>query len=330
MPGRSYPVTLTTGLSTAAALLLAAAAAPMAADLLAPATRPQVAPMNPQEKKNLQFVLKFWREVVYAGHTELVSKYVAEDLIQHKPSVPDGRAGLVSYIEKNTKPMTPIPSKLPKMPVVMAAKGDYVWMVFEKLEKNPFHEGDTYYSTIMELMRLQNGKIQEQWDSARKAPGAGAITEGKSPKPMNQWNTGSLSKEEEQTLKLATAEFKDMLQSAHLEMAQTLLDPDYLQHNANFPQGRDGLVKVMASRPGRRPEDAKPLQPEWRNPPILTLINGPYSMMIWPRPNEKDPDDPAKTYNFYHYDLVRVEKGVVKEHWDEFVMNPPNTAGRMN
>lgn len=303
---------------------------PLRADLLAPGTKPQVAPMNPQEKKNLQFVLKFWREVVYAGHTDIVAQYVADGLIQHKPSVPDGRAGLVAYIEKTTKPMNPIPSKLPKLPVVMAAKGDYVWLVFEKLEKNPFREGDTYYTTIMELIRLQNGKIQEMWDSARKAPGAGAIVEGKSPKPMNQWNTGTLSKEEEHTLQLATAEFKDMLQSAHLEMAKTLLDADYLQHNANFPQGRDGLVKVMASRPGRRPEDAKPLQPEWRNPPILTLVNGPYSMMIWPRPNEKDPDDPSKTYNFYHYDLVRVEKGVVKEHWDEFVMNPPNTAGRMN
>ena len=156
--------------------------------------------MNAQEKKNLQFVLKFWREVVYAGHTEFVPQYMAEDLIQHKPSVPDGRAGFVAYIEKTTKPITPIPSKLPKVPVVMAAKGDYVWLVFEKLEKNPFKEGDTYYSTIMELVRLQNGKIQEQWDSARKAPGAGPITEGKSPKPMNQWNTGTLSKEEENTL----------------------------------------------------------------------------------------------------------------------------------
>ena len=99
---------------------LAGSAVPLTADILAPATKPQVAPMNAQEKKNLQFVLKFWREVVYAGHTELVGNYVAVDLIQHKPSVPDGRAGLVSYIEKTTKPMKPIPSKLPKQPVVMA------------------------------------------------------------------------------------------------------------------------------------------------------------------------------------------------------------------
>ena len=51
-------------------------------------------------------------------------------------------------------------------------------------------------------------------------------------------------------------------------------------------------------------------------------------MMIWPRPNKKDPDDPTKSYNFYHY-LVRVDNGLVKEHWDEFVMNPPGTAGRI-
>ncbi len=303
---------------------------PLAAELMNPPTKPQVAPMNAQEKKNLQFVLKFWREVFVAGHTDLIPKYVAADYIQHKPNVPAGREGLIEYIRKTTPPMNPIPAKLPNVPVVMAAKGDYVYLIFEKLEKSPLKASDTYYSTIMELVRLQNGKIQEHWDSARKQPGAGPIVEGVSPKPMKDWNTGTLSKEEEETLRLATAEFKDMLQSAHLEMAQTLLDADYLQHNANFPQGRDGLVKAMSMRPGRRPEDAKPLQPEWRNPPILTLINGPYSMMIWPRPGEKDPDDPRKTYNFYHYDLVKVEKGMVKEHWDEFVVNPPGTAGRMN
>ena len=248
---------------------------PLAAELMNPPTKPQVAPMNAQEKKNLQFVLKFWREVFVAGHTELIPKYVAADYIQHKPNVPAGREGLIEYIRKTTPPMNPIPAKLPNVPVVMAAKGDYVYLIFEKLEKSPLKASDTYYSTIMELVRLQNGKIQEHWDSARKQPGAGPIVEGVSPKPMKDWNTGTLSKEEEETLRLATAEFKDMLQSAHLEMAQTLLDADYLQHNANFPQGRDGLVKAMSMRPGRRPEDAKPLQPEWRNPPILTLINGP-------------------------------------------------------
>src|ERR1700690_4180797 len=80
---------------------------PLMAELMNPPTKPQVAPMSAQEKKNLQFVLRFWREVFVAGHTELIPKYVAADYIQHKPTVPAGRDGLVEYIRKTTPPMNP-------------------------------------------------------------------------------------------------------------------------------------------------------------------------------------------------------------------------------
>jgi predicted SnoaL-like aldol condensation-catalyzing enzyme len=314
-----------------AGLMLVQGAGRLAAESMNPPTVKQPAvPMNAQERRNLRFVLNFWREVVYAGHTELVPKYLAADYIQHKPNVPPGREGFIRYVSAATPPMNPIPSKMTDPPVMMAAKGDYVWLIFSPVGKNPFNESQTYYCDFMELLRIQNGKIQEHWDSRHRKKGTGALEEGVSPKPMMQWNTGTVSTAEEQTREIATREFRDMLQQAHLELAQTLLADDLIQHNANFPQGRAGLVRVMSTRPGRRPEDAKPLTTEWKNPPLLTLINGPYSMMVWQRAGEKDPDDPSKVYNYYHYDMVRVQNGRVQEHWDEFVVNPPNVAGRMN
>jgi predicted SnoaL-like aldol condensation-catalyzing enzyme len=303
----------------AGAVALTAGVGRLSAEIMNPQTLPQVpAPMAPQEKKNLDMVLKFWREVVYAGHVELAPKYLAENCIEHSPNISTGRAGFVQYIKSTTKPMNPIPAKLSSPPVMMAAKGDYVWLIFEQLATDPHDSSKMYYEDPMQLMRIENGKIQEHWDSVHKTPGIGAVVSGESPKPAMEYNTGKLSKEEEETLKLGTAEFKDMLQHAHLEMAKTLLDPDYKQHNPHFPQGRDGLVATMGKRPGRRPEDAKPITPVWPDPPFLTLINGPYSMMVWSRP-AKDPDDPSKQYKFCHYDLVRVENGLIREHWDEFV-----------
>jgi predicted SnoaL-like aldol condensation-catalyzing enzyme len=302
----------------AGAVVFAAGAVRLSAELVNPRTTPQVAPMSAQEKKNLDMVLECWRKVVFAGHVELAPKYIAENLIEHSPNISTGRAGFVAYVSKMSKPVNPIPAKLQNPPAVMAAKGDYVWLIFEKEETDAHDPSKSYYSDVMQLMRLENGKIQEHWDSQRKMHGAGAVVSGVSPKPAMQWNTGKLSPEEEQTLKLATAEFKDMLQRAHLEMANTIMDPGYIQHNPHFPQGRDGLVRVMSQRPGRRPEDAKPLGPEWLDPPFLTLVNGPYSMMVWER-KAKDPDDPSKEYNFCHYDMVRVDNGLIKEHWDEFV-----------
>src|SRR5437588_10351814 len=119
-------------------LTLASSIAAMALALVAlaesinPPTKPQVAPMNSQEKKNLDFVLKWWREVLYAGHLELAPKYQAEDYIQHNPNANTGRAGFVEFFKTlRPQPMNPIPATMPNMPVVMGAKGDSVGLVFE-------------------------------------------------------------------------------------------------------------------------------------------------------------------------------------------------------
>jgi hypothetical protein len=51
--------------------------------------------MTAAEKKNLDFVMNWWREVIESRHTEPAEKYRAEDYIQHNPNVPTGRAAFV-------------------------------------------------------------------------------------------------------------------------------------------------------------------------------------------------------------------------------------------
>jgi len=48
---------------------------PLAAESVNPPTKPQTAPMGPQEKKNLEIAMNWWREVLYAGHFELAPQY---------------------------------------------------------------------------------------------------------------------------------------------------------------------------------------------------------------------------------------------------------------
>jgi len=303
--------------------LLSLAAMSSRADSINPPTTPQTAPMAAQEKKNLEMVLEWWRVVIQGGHVEQAPKYQAEDYIQHNPNVPTGRAGFVAFFSKFSKPKNPIPDKLENPPVVKGAKGDYVWLVFETEQKDPRDPSKTYHANSFDVLRIQNGKVQEHWDSAMKMPGSGNVPTGVSPKPPSEWNTGKLSAEEKKTLEMATEELKDMLQYGHLELADKTMDPGYIQHNPMVPQGRDGFKAFMSRIPGRRPEDAKPIGPEWpRGAPVLTLINGPYSLMMWDRASP-DPDDASKMYKWNHYDLVRVENGLIKEHWDEAVINPP-------
>src|SRR5579863_10206296 len=250
-------------------LVSALAATTLSAESINPATTPQTAPMNAQEKKNLDMVLTWYREVLDGGHLELTSKYQAEDYIQHNPNVNTGRAGFVEYFSKLRKPINPIPDKLSNPPVVKGAKGDFVWLIFETEQKDPRDPSKTYHSNSFDVLRIQNGKVQEHWDSAQKTPGSGSVNTGVSPKPPSEWNTGKLDKQEKETLALATEELKDMLQYGHLELADKTMDPGYIQHNPNVPQGRDGFKQFMSRIPGRTPEEIKP---EWVNAPSLTLV----------------------------------------------------------
>jgi predicted SnoaL-like aldol condensation-catalyzing enzyme len=305
----------------ACALTLAAGVGLLSAESINPPTTPQTAPMNKQEKKNLDMVLEWWRVVIQNRQMDEAAKYQADDYIQHNPGVNTGRAGFVAFFSRLPKPNVADPSKLANQPVVRGAKGDFVWLIFETESKDPRDPSKTYHSNSFEVIRIQNGKVQEHWDSAQKMPGSGNIVTGVSPKPPSEWNTGAdkLSKQEKETQALATEELKDMLQYGHLELADKTMDPGYIQHNPNVPQGRDGFKVFMSARPGRQPQEIKP---EWLNAPVLTLIDGPYSVMMWDR-TAKDPDDPSKSYKWNHYDVVRMEDGHIKEHWDEARINPP-------
>jgi predicted SnoaL-like aldol condensation-catalyzing enzyme len=304
--------------------IVAMTSLPIVAESINPATMPQTAPMTEQEKKNLQTVLDWWRIEIQAHHVDQAPKYQAENYIQHNPNISTGRDAFVK-IFGSRPPVDPIPEKLANPPVVMGAKGDYVWLVWERENKDPRNPDNTYHSNTFDVIRLENGKIQEHWDSAQRTPMSPAVETGISPKPPMQWNIGKVSAEEKKTVAMATEELKDMLEYGHMELADQVMDAGYIQHNPNVPQGRDGFKAFMSRvAGGRMPETIKD---EWKNPPVLTLVNGPYAFMMWSR-KSPDPADPSKEYVWNHFDLLRTEDGKVKEHWDEAIINPRGPGGK--
>ena len=130
-------------------------------------------------------------------------------------------------------------------------------------------------------------------------------------------NLVHLSPQEKKNLEIATVEFKDILQYGHVELAEMVMAPTYIQHNPNVPTGRAAFVDFFSKV--RKPE---PIKAEWKDKPKLTIVSGSYVFMMFKREN-KDPDDPTKTYPAYWFDMVRVDSGMVQEHWDAAVKNPP-------
>jgi predicted SnoaL-like aldol condensation-catalyzing enzyme len=289
--------------------VLAAGSLAGAAESINPPTVPQTAPMNDKESRNVDLVLNWWREVLRGRHIELADKYQAEDYIQHDPNVLTGRAAFLKFV--GAPPVNPIPAKLSPAPVVKGARGDFVWLIFEHENKDPRDPSKTYRFDTFEIIRIQNGKVQEHWDSEKKRPRTPVFIPSSAAAPT-KWDAGKRSKEERHNLKLATEAFKDMLQYGHLELADKIVAEDYIQHNPNVPQGRDGLKQYMR----RMLPAEEPIKREWKHAPALSLTDGPFVVMMW---NEKgkDPSNPDKEYIWNHYDAVRIENGVIKEHWDE-------------
>jgi predicted SnoaL-like aldol condensation-catalyzing enzyme len=270
--------------------------------------------MTPKEKANLQFVLDWWREQIQSRHMELAPKYQAENYIQHNINIQTGREGFVKFFG-SLGPPVPIQPTLAQPPAIAFAKGDYVVIIWEREGKDPADPTKTYKFNTYDLLRLQNGKVQEHWDWALKQP---KIPYGGAPDGVDYDKvTFTLSAQEKKNLEIATVEFKDILQYGHVELAEKVMAPTYIQHNPNVPTGRAAFVDFFSR--ARKPE---PIKAEWKDKPKLTLVSGSYVFMMFKR-ELKDPDDASKTYPAYWFDMVRVDDGMVQEHWDSAVKNPP-------
>lgn len=121
---------------------------------------------------------------------------------------------------------------------------------------------------------------------------------------------------------MAVEEDKDVLQYGHLELADKIMDQGYIEHDPKVPQGRDDFKQFVSRIPGHKPEEIKP---EWKAAPVFSLANGPFVVMMWEH-KDKDPADPSREYIWNYFDLIRIENGLVKEHWDGARISPPEGA----
>ena len=87
--------------------------------------------------------------------------WVAEDYIQHNPIAKDGRDNAIAALEPFFKAM-------PDMKYTVArviAEGDLV-VVHNKLQMNATDRG----SAVVDIYRIENCKIKEQWDVIQAIP----------------------------------------------------------------------------------------------------------------------------------------------------------------
>lgn len=149
--------------------LLAFAALPAFGALPVVPAKDQAALLTSKDPKlaaNKKAAYDFFRIVIRARHLDQADKYMRTDYMQHNPNAETGIKGFKDYFTKLGGP-TAIPDMLDGL-IAIQAEGDYVTLSFVREYDDPKVKGKKYTTTWFDMLRFQDGKIAEHWDSALK------------------------------------------------------------------------------------------------------------------------------------------------------------------
>lgn len=269
-------------------------------------TTPVTLPMNASERANLQLVRDWWRTVIWSGHLEFVPKFQAENYIQHNAEISTGRAAFLKVFSVGNKPTNPIPDKTDEIVPLAGARGDFAWMMREYKKDDaadPHHSG---YGDGFDLLRVENGQIQEHWDVAsRDKDSPDGIIYGKTPKPLSEYPQGVLSAGDKAVRAVAIEAAETVYVKRDASPMPRLFASDYVEHYRKL--GNRATFAADLSRYGHL-EDLPDTKP------VIALVNGEYVFMMW-AVSSPEPKDASKRYPWFTYQVIRVHGGKVAEHW---------------
>jgi predicted SnoaL-like aldol condensation-catalyzing enzyme len=105
---------------------------------------------------------------------------------------------------------------------------------------------------------------------------------------------------EEKNKTLVLNAFETLFNKRDYAVAERYWSPEYIQHSAHIPPGREGLFGLVKNVPGTLRYENQ-----------LILANGNF-VMLHGRYSGLGPGIP----NWIVVDIVRIENGVLAEHWD--------------
>ncbi|ACB67893.1 protein of unknown function DUF1486 [Burkholderia ambifaria MC40-6] len=120
-----------------------------------------VGPDQAQQEANRRTVLAFYEKGLNEKDADAALAYVGDQYVQHNPNAADGRDGFRKFVAFLRDKYPQSHSEIKRAFV----DGDYVI-----LHVHAVREPRTHGSAIMDIFRLEHGKIVEHWDVNQPVP----------------------------------------------------------------------------------------------------------------------------------------------------------------
>ena len=122
-----------------------------------------------KEDANKQTVLAFYEVALNKKDAEAAVRYLGAKYVQHNPSAADGAEGLKGFIQFLRDKFPQSRNEVKRA----LADGDFV-----VLHVHSVREPNTRGRAIIDIFRLENGKIVEHWDAIQDIPEKAANSNG--------------------------------------------------------------------------------------------------------------------------------------------------------
>jgi predicted SnoaL-like aldol condensation-catalyzing enzyme len=124
---------------------------------------------TPQQEANKKIVVEFYELAINQKNFEAAARYLGPRYTQHNPVAADGPDGLKAFIQFLREKFPGSRSEIKRV----FADGDFVI-----LHVHAVREPGTRGSAIVDIFKLENGKIVEHWDVRQDVPEKAANSNG--------------------------------------------------------------------------------------------------------------------------------------------------------
>lgn len=122
-----------------------------------------------QQEANKKVVVEFYEKGLNQKDFEAAAKYFGPRYTQHNPNAPDGPEGFKTFLQFLKEKFPNSRSEIKRV----FADGDYVI-----LHVHAIREPGTRGVAIVDIFKLENGKIVEHWDVVQPIPEKAANSNG--------------------------------------------------------------------------------------------------------------------------------------------------------